>query len=168
MLRKKLFQQVIDLKAFGENEEADNVINEIQKMLKEASKYFEKVRDTNNKVAGYISDVEMCIELIDFEKKFIGCSTEVLLRDYKDSWFMEYYDRALTLLEGFKSLQVEEETEFNKIRLSVKSSESLQDMMNNIEMTVSMWEKYLSQADELRKPVVRRFIARAKTKSNSR
>lgn len=161
-VEKKLFQQVIDLKAFGENEEADNVINEIQKMLKEASKYFEKVRDTNNKVAGYISDVEMCIELIDFEKKFIGCSTEVLLRDYKDSWFMEYYDRALTLLEGFKSLQVEEETEFNKIRLSVKSSESLQDMMNNIEMTVSMWEKYLSQADELRKPVVRRFIARAK------
>lgn len=161
-VEKRLYQQVIDSSAFDESEEANKIIVEIKRMLTEASNYFEKVRGTNNKVAGYISDVEMCIELIDFEKKYIGCSTEQLLQEYKDSWFIEYYDRALTLLEGFRSLQVEEETEFNKIRLSARSTESLQDMLTNIEATVTMWESYLSHADEIRKPIVRRFIARAK------
>lgn len=161
-VEKKLYQQVIDFDMFGEKTEADSITLEIQKMLIKASDYFKKVRDTNNKVAGYISDIEMCIEVIDFEKKYIGCSTEELLQKYKDAWFMEYYDRALTLLEGFKSLQAEEETEFNKIRLSAKSMEFLQDMMFNIEATVLMWENYLTHADEVKKPVVRRFIARAK------
>lgn len=161
-IEKKLYQEIIDLRTFGEKNEIEKIVDEIKKMLMEASNYFEKVRETNNKVAGYISDVEMCIELIDFEKKYNGCSTEELLQQYKNAWFMKYYDRALTLLEGFKTLQVEEETEFNKIRLTMKSTSSLQDMMSNIEATVSMWEDYLSHADDSKKPIVRRFIARAK------
>ena len=78
---------------------------------------------------------------------------------------MEYYDRALTLLEGFRSIQVEEDTEFYKVKLSAKCSESLQDMVYGIESTVEMWQEYLSNAKDMQKPVVRRFIARAKEKS---
>ena len=70
-VEKKLYQQVIDFDMFGEKTEADSITLEIQKMLIKASDYFKKVRDTNNKVAGYISDIEMCIEVIDFEKKYI-------------------------------------------------------------------------------------------------
>ena len=164
-VEKKLYLDVLDSNAFGEEIVTEQIIQQIQKNLREASTFFEAVRSTNNKVAGYISDIEMCIELVDFEKRYTGCSTEQLLHDYKESWFMEYYDRALTLLEGFKNLQVEEETEFNQIRLSMRTSESLQDMLYNIEATVSMWESYLAHAEDVKKPVVRRFIARARQRA---
>ena len=77
---------------------------------------------------------------------------------------MDYYDRALTLMEGFRNIQVEEDTEFYKVRLSARCIETLQDMVYNIENTVSMWEEYLSKASDNERPVVRRFIARAKEK----
>ncbi len=164
-IEKKLYKDAIDSVAFGETQQAEQIIDDIQRYIREASSFFEAVRATNNKVAGYISDIEMCIELIDFAKRYENCSTERLLEEYKDSWFMEYYDRALTLLEGFKNLRVEEETEFNQIRLSVRTSESLKDMITNIEATVSLWESYLSRAGYVEKPIVRRFIARAKQKT---
>ncbi len=164
-VEKILYKDALDSNVFGEGQHADRIIEDIQKYLREASSFFEAVRATNNKVAGYISDIEMCIDLIDFAKRFENCTTEQLLNEYKDSWFMEYYDRALTLLEGFKNLRVEEETEFNQIRLSVRTSESLRDMISSIEATVSLWESYLGRASYAEKPVVRRFIARARQKT---
>jgi len=164
-VEKKLYKDAIDNHLRGEEQISAKTVQQIQLQLSEASDLFNKVRTTNNKVAGYISDIEMCIELIDNAKRYHNCTTEQLLVKYKDSWFMEYYDRALTLLEGFKNLRVEEETEFNQIRLSARTSESLQDMISNIEATVNMWETYLKHADDMRKPVVRRFIARAKQRT---
>ena len=35
-------------------------------------------------------------------------------------------------------------------------------MIYGIEATVDMWKSYLDKAEEMQKPVVRRFIARAK------
>ena len=37
-------------------------------------------------------------------------------------------------------------------------------MIYGIEATVDMWKSYLDKAEEMQKPVVRRFIARAKEK----
>ena len=164
-IERKLYREARECKECDDEQLLSKKINEIYNNLEEASEQFEKVRETNNKVAGYISDIEMCISVVDFGKELYGCSTEDFIKQYRESWFMKYYDRALTLLEGFRSLQVEEDTEFYKVRLSAKCANSLEDMIYNIESTIEMWQEYLSNAEDIQKPVVRRFIARAKEKS---
>lgn len=161
----KLYREAQECKECDDEQLLSKKINEIYCKLEEASEQFEKVRETNNKVAGYISDIEMCISVVDFGKELYGCSTEDFIKQYRESWFMKYYDRALTLLEGFRSLQVEEDTEFYKVRLSAKCADSLKDMIYNIESTIEMWQEYLVNAEDIQKPVVRRFIARAKEKN---
>lgn len=163
-VEEKLYRAALDCQTFGEEQACKDKVTDIRNELEKASNLFEKVRVTNNKVAGYISDIEMCISVVDFGKELYSCSTEEFVKKYKDSWFMSYYDRALTLMEGFRNIQVEEDTEFYKVRLTTRCNESLQDMLYNIETTVSMWEEYLAKANDMQKPVIRRFIARAKEK----
>lgn len=163
-VEQRLFDEAKESYSYSEVDVTDEKLKEIQIYLSVASEQFMRVRDTNNKVAGYISDIEMCIAVIDFGKELYGLSTEEFIKKYKKSWFMNYYDRALTLMEGFRNIQVEEDTEFYKVRLSTRCIETLQDMIYNIENTVSMWEEYLGKASENERPVVRRFIARAKEK----
>lgn len=163
-VEEKLYREALDCQTFGEEQACEDKIVDIRNELEKASDLFEKVRVTNNKVAGYISDIEMCISVVDFGKELYSCSTEEFVNQYKESWFMTYYDRALTLMEGFRNIQVEEDTEFYKVRLTTRCNESLQDMLYNIETTVSMWEEYLLKANDTQKPVIRRFIARAKEK----
>ena len=45
------------------------------------------------------------------------------------------------------------------VKLSSECNDSLQDMVNNIENTIDLWEGYLHNAKENEKPVVRRFNA---------
>ena len=164
-IEQKLCPEAKECYLYGETQLFETKMDEVQKWLILASEQFKNVRETNNKVAGYISDIEMCINLIDFGKEVYNVSTEEFLNQYKESWMMEYYDRALTLMEGFRSIQVEEDTEFYRVKLSSACNDSLQDMVNNIENTIDLWEGYLRSAKDIEKPIVRRFIARAKEKS---
>lgn len=164
-IEQKLFEEVRECLDFNDDKHMQLNLEEIKTQLENASKLFEKVRETNNKVAGYISDIEMCIAVVDFGKEIYQCSTEDFIKEHKESWFMQYYDRALTLMEGFQNIKVEEDTEFYKVRLSAKCDESLQEMIVSIEDTILMWEEYLEKAIDEQKPVVRRFIARAREKS---
>ena len=158
------FKEALQAYYYKEMESFQSLIGAIQEMLEKASELFCMVREANNRTAGYISDIEMCISVIDFGKKLYSCTTENFIQYYKDSWFMTYYDRALTLLEGLRNIQVEEDAEFSQLRLTTRCNESLSEMIYGIENTVTMWEDYLQRSDELQRPVVRRFIARAKEK----
>ena len=163
-VEQKLYEEAKECKQFNESKLLEEKLIEIKNYLSLASEQFEKVRSTNNKIAGYVSDIEMCIAVVDFGKELYNKSTEAFVAQYKESWMMTYYDRALTLLEGFRTIQVEEDTEFYKVRLQTRCVDSLQDMIYGIEATVDMWKSYLDKAEEMQKPVVRRFIARAKEK----
>ena len=163
-VEQKLYEEAKECKRFNESKLLEEKLIEIKNYLSLASEQFEKVRSTNNKIAGYVSDIEMCIAVVDFGKELYNKSTEAFVAQYKESWMMTYYDRALTLLEGFRTIQVEEDTEFYKVRLQTRCVDSLQDMIYGIEATVDMWKSYLDKAEEMQKPVVRRFIARAKEK----
>ena len=163
-VEQKLYEEAKGCKRFNESKLLEEKLIEIKNYLSLASEQFEKVRSTNNKIAGYVSDIEMCIAVVDFGKELYNKSTEAFVAQYKESWMMTYYDRALTLLEGFRTIQVEEDTEFYKVRLQTRCVDSLQDMIYGIEATIDMWKSYLDKAEEMQKPVVRRFIARAKEK----
>ena len=157
-VERKLFNQV------NPDQVDDRIITEIQSHLSKASEAFKITRDINHKSAGFISDIDMCISVIDFAKKLYSCSTQELIEQYKDSWPMEYFDRAISLMEGFNSMQTDEDTEFQLNRLAEKF-DAVRELENCLEKTIEMWENYLAKADESNKPLARRFIARAKRNS---
>ncbi len=157
-VERKLF------KLIDEKNVDKRIINEIQEHLQRASEAFQRTRDINHKSAGFMSDIDMCINVIDFAKKIYNCSTQELIELHKDSWVMEYFDRAISLMESFNSMQTDEDTEFQLRRLDEKF-DSVRELENCLENTIVMWESYLRGANETNKPLIRRFIARAKRSS---
>ena len=153
-VERKLFSLVDDEKV------DERIINEIRNHLSKASEAFRKTRDINHKSAGFISDIDMCISVIDFAKRIYNCSTQELIEQHKDSWTMEYFDRAISLMESFNSMQTDEDAEFQLNRLAEKF-DAVRELENCLEKTIEMWKEYLAKADESNKPLARRFVARA-------
>lgn len=161
-IEQRLYKDILDL---PEDQRDDSFITkDVIEHLKAASTSFERARQLNHKSAGYISDLDMCINVVDFGKKYYKCSTIEFVSQHKDSWFMDYYDRAISLMENLNTLQVEED-EFQQRKISSKYYTSIRDMEEGIEKTINMWEEYLVTAQESSKPLVRRFIARARKAS---
>lgn len=157
-VERKLFSKVTS----GHVDE--DSVNKIKDHLVKASEAFQRTRDINHKSAGFISDIDMCINVIDFAKKIYSCSTQELISQHKDSWVMEYFDRAISLMESFNSMQTDEDTTFQINRLAEKFN-AVKDLEKSLESTIAMWEDYLAKADETEKPLIRRFIVRAKRNS---
>ena len=160
-IEKKLFEDARDAKRY--NIDTNKYIATIKDELIRASEMFLQVRNTNNKQAGYISDIEMCISVVDFGKEITNCSTQEFIRKHKNSWVMEYYDRAISLMEGYRSIQSEDD--YYSLKLDDKYYATIQELAFDISQTVSMWTSYLEKANEEEKPLVRRFIARAREKN---
>ncbi|WP_372661257.1 hypothetical protein [Cohnella sp.] len=134
----------------------DQLVEETKKVAVRASTMFEASRTINNKIAGYISDIEMCIDLVDIGRKLSGLhSMEEFIRLSNDSWYMTYIDRALSLMQIAKNLD-DDDFETNKIQAKVNGMEDA------TLKTIDMWEGYLEDAAKHQKPQIRRFIARAK------
>ena len=160
-VEKKLIENARDAKRYGLDFE--RYINSIKEELNRASEMFLQVRNTNNKQAGYISDIEMCISVVDFGKEMSNCSTQEFILKHKDSWVMEYYDRAISLMEGYRSIQSDDD--YYSLKLDDKYYSTITEMAYDISRTISMWTSYLEKANVPEKPRVRRFIARAKEKN---
>lgn len=168
-LRKKIrgyyIPEILKEKEHNNTKSMNVLTEEMQGTAKEASCMFEISRDLNNKAAGYISDIEMCIDIIDFGKKIAGAvSSEEFINNNKDSWYMKYMDKAILLREGLKnrSDNDEEDDDVNVEFEDSKIQTKLDEILSSIESTVVMWEKYLASAKQNEKPQVRRFIARGK------
>lgn len=157
-VERKLFSQI------DKDQVDEKIISKIQDHLTKASEAFRMTREINHKSAGFISDIDMCINVIDFAKKIYNCSTQELIEQYRDSWVMEYFDRAISLMESFNSMQTDEDTEFQLNRLAEKFG-AVRELEDCLEKTIKMWEEYLAKADEANKPLIRRFIARARRSS---
>lgn len=154
--------------AYSEEDfEAGTIKKDIQDELRIAGDLFQKVRATKNKMAGYISEIQMCICIVDFGKKIHNCSTEEFIAKYHDSWYMEYYERAITLMEGYRALLGEESNDFYTVSLENRYINSIEDMADGAEKTVLMWQRYLESADNKGKILARRFIARSKLEYES-
>lgn len=159
-IEQRLYSNILELPI---DQRDDSYIGkDLIEHLKIASGLFERARQLNHKSAGYISDLDMCINVVDFGKKYYGCSTMELVSQHKDSWFMDYYDRAISLMENLNTLQIDDEDGFQQRKISSRYYISIQDMEEGIEKTIDMWEQYLRIAEEASRPLVRRFIARAR------
>ena len=159
-VEKKLYSEV----------QKDGIIDEdciaaIKLHLQHASEAFNKSRQLNHKRAGYESDILMCIGVVDFAKKLYKCDILELMEIHKESWIMEYCDRAISLYHKYCSMQTDEndDVELSKNKLTQKINE-IWEIENGIQRTIDMWEKYLLSAEGKNELITRRFIARAKWK----
>ena len=164
-------KKYVEKKLYNEAKK-DDIIDEacieaIKLHLQKASDAFQKSRELNHKKAGYESDIHMCIGVVDFAKKLYDCNIVDLMQNHKDSWIMEYCDRAISLNQKYSSMQTDEndsDAELSKNKLAARIND-IWEIENGVQNTINMWEKYLLSAEGKNELITRRFIARAKWKS---
>lgn len=150
---------IYEIKRHHKNKEHDEM-NEKLELLKEDSKrafdLFEQVREMGNGIAGYVSDINLCISVIELGR-FITDSFDwqVFFNNNNDSWYIEYLDRACTLFDECKSQIDDEDMSFKETQAN------LFEVLGEIEGTIETWEEYLKNAPQYAKSRVRRMLARA-------
>jgi hypothetical protein len=148
-----------DAHAHGEIMEEKKWIEQIESAATESLKMFNTTRTLNNQIPGYISAVDLCIDIVDIGRSISGNDDFLnFIQQNKGSWYMKYLDEALTLMDALRS--AENGDEFTNHTLQAKINE----IVGNLDKTVSMWENYLQQAKAGEVSHVRRFLARAKQK----
>lgn len=153
-----------EIKKHHYNKEVDDRENKIlllKEETKRACEMFEKVRKMNSSIAGYVTDINLCIAIVDMGKKITECvSTEEFVEKNHDSWYMTFYDRACTLFEDCKKHSEEKD---NRMMREVESN--LNGMLDEIEKTISIWENYIDKSLPSERPKLRRLLARAYEKN---
>jgi DNA polymerase III delta prime subunit len=154
------------IKKHFRNNEEDEMNEEIELLRDDANQameLFKKVREMGNGIAGYISDVNLCIQIVDMGKYITGSyeSAEFLSKNF-DSWYMKYVDHACTIFEECKKRATDKDS-----LLIAETNGNLLQMIDELEDTISIWESYLSNSSAKQKPQIRRMLARAYQKKNN-
>lgn len=146
--------------------EKDQLEKEILKWALKASQYFEKSRK-NRKPAGYISDIEMCIRLIDFYK-----STKKY-HDYRsiikdlDNPYHEYYKRALLLTQTVQATEnMLFENTNSKYDLSQETINKTRALLQDLKGTMAFWKNNIDRETDLNKLAKYRFFYVQAAKAN--
>lgn len=142
------------------NKEEKNEMTWIQKIedaSQEALEMFKKTRILNNQEPGYISAIDLCVDIVDIGKAVSDQSDAVIfIQSSQGKWYMKYLDEALSLMEALRS--VEEDSGLSRNKLQTK----IDNLVGDLDKTVLMWESYLKQAKSEEVSQVRRFLARSK------
>lgn len=149
------------VKCLAENFTTPNELAEsnILELLTNASKYFALARKHYKSGAkrehAYFSDIKMCIWVVDKIKKLYKCSTEDFVRKHRNSWAMEYYERAIMLHDEYQFIEPEQNNYYVK-----EINATINELSGKIESTMTMWEEYLASAAEHEKAHIRRLLAK--------
>lgn len=183
-LRRKIYYLHSRLKRYGDFErnadEEKLIMHEVEDIASKASKAFAIARK-NKKAAGYISDIEMCIGILDIGRKISGLSTAEFFEKYAATWFMVYVGRAVTLYDELILLEDRPFDEMDEKKgedssydsssvpdnpgISTKKQIQKQRIKNDIlqitlgiESTIKMWQENLEKLPDYLKPQARMFI----------
>lgn len=151
------------LKAHRENEmdEVNHILNKIKIDAEIAFDIFKKVRDITAKgnainIAGYVSDIELCINIVDTGKKITNSiSTEDFVRKNDNEWYTQLIDQACSLFEDCKQFSTLSDQD-----LIHEIEGKLSSILDDLEKTISIWERYIEDSNSI-KPQIRRLLARA-------
>jgi hypothetical protein len=141
----------------GETIEEKKWKDHIESAATEALQMFSTTRSLNNQIPGYISAVDLCIDIVDIGRGISENDDFIsFVQQNKGSWYMKYLDEALSLMEALRSAEDSDELTNNTLQTKIN------EIIGSLDKTVSMWEKYLQQAKSEEVSQVRRFLARAK------
>jgi hypothetical protein len=137
--------------------ERKNKETEILKYAEEASKYYELSRK-NKSQAGYISDIELCIMLVDFGTQKNNCPDYRIIAKNEKSEYHEYYERALALYRAVRSNEV---MIIDKGNMGDKLSEigkKIELLLLNLEETISYWSHQIQREKNRGKLIINRSL----------
>ncbi len=124
----------------AKQEDKQNIEAKILDLAKDASCYYELSRKNKN-YAGYISDIELCIMMVDFATE--GNYTKI--KDDKNSNYFEYYERAIALKRTLDSNEVDlvakGDTEGKLLTLNNKTKRLLVSLQD----TIVYWENQIKR-----------------------
>jgi hypothetical protein len=142
-------------------DETNHILNDMKVDAEIAFDIFKKVRNITAKgndinLAGYISDIELCISIVDAGKKITNSlSTEEFIQKNDNEWYTQLIDQACSLFEDCK--QFSSSSEQNLLQ---EIEGNLSSILGDLEKTISIWEKYI-QDNKSNNPKIRRLLARA-------
>lgn len=119
-------------------DEKKQIENKILQLGREASNYYELSRE-NQSYAGYISDIEMCIMMIDFAAQ--GNYSQII--NNEKSNFYEYYERVLALKRVIDSDEVMLTSNGNIEDKLSSLNDRITPLLLNLQDTVVYWEKQI-------------------------
>lgn len=152
-------KQIYSNIAEGRGEDNKAVIDAIELDAEKAFELFKLVRESNNGVAGHVSEINLCIQVATMARNLLDEQNEDFchyLSSQDGSWVMKYIDRATDLWEECKKLVLESNTEdLDGIGTRLAS------LTSNLERTIDLWEEYIKSSDGSNKQRARRLLARA-------
>lgn len=142
------------------NEEPNSDIHDLMTLLKqkvsEAAEQFAITRELDSEMHGYISHIQMLIDIIDMGYKLSGCSLYAeFLRTTTDPWYSQCLDDANNLYDEVRNLHIDRERDF----LSDIEKRILK-LYDNYGKVLELWNNQLNK-DEQNKEMIRRQIVRA-------
>jgi hypothetical protein len=137
----------------------DEMFAELKSNLKTAQELFGDVREMNSGIAGHISDIKLCLSIIDLGKALDGTDTATFLEKHHNDWYLNLVDRANNLFEDCKELKDELDEE-DKERID-DVDRQLKTIREGISATIAMYTQYLDESPDYKRPYIRRYLARA-------
>lgn len=123
--------------------------SEILRLADTASESFKSSR-RNKSIAGYVSDIEMCVKMVDHcKRKSKHAHFKTILMDDKNPYH-KYYERAISL---FKIIQSTENMlyskEGNSPSVNKDTKDKLASMLLNLKDTLAYWKRCLDKETDL-------------------
>lgn len=130
---------------------------EILQYADEASKYYEFSRK-NKSQAGYISDIELCIMLVDFGvQKNAHSDYKIIIKNEK-SEYHKYYERALALCRTIRSNEAFIIDKGNMDDKLLEIGNKVELLLLNLEETINYWAHQIQREKNKGKLVIDRSL----------
>jgi tetratricopeptide (TPR) repeat protein len=126
----------------------DELFADLKSNLKFAQEIFEQVREMHSGIAGHISDISLCLNVINLGKALDGTDTATFLDDHRDDWYLVLADRANSLFDDCQELKDELDDE-DKERIKDARGQ-LSTIRDGISATITPYSNYLDEAPDYR------------------
>lgn len=153
--RKKMRQRIIDFKKLKDRcemtqDDIDKMEDEILDLAEDASENYELSRK-NGEAPGYICNIDMCIDLVDFCRSLYNVDYNYIAVPAKNEahiikYYRKYYQDALTLYDEVDEIEHITERDTLQSNLSNLKAKTM-DMRGQLGDTLEYWKKYLSNAN---------------------
>ena len=145
----------------GEIQSEEEDIELLHDKLKTAQDLFEQVRKKmrDESFAGYVSDINLCINVLETLKSIEKADTDEFLRNHANDWITKILDRAATLFEAC-NVSRGEIAEDEKDRLQEVEAK-LSPYLHGLSAAIDRLSALVDEVDEDRRPMMNRLLARA-------
>lgn len=172
-------KHIPSIKKAAYNKQGDDFINNMIKDLQsdfwQAESLFEEVRNfpqkPKNGIAGHISDISLCISIINMGRTIDNLDTAMFLENHRNDWYADIVDKANVLFDECLEFKEELDETLNNAELE-KIREIEQDISpirNGLAKTIALMENDLNNNNvpDYRRSKHRRNLAKAHEEMNT-